>query len=417
MTPDTATPGTVPPDTVPTDNVTSGGTTGAEPPVVDFPLRVPGESFPPPRYQGYRDRQGLVVSYLPNGRKVWLVTRHEDVRSVLTNKKISSNPDHPGFPNVSETMGVPRQEQIPGWFVGLDSPEHDRFRKALIPEFTVRRVRELRPAVEQTVDRCIDAMLAAGGEADLVADFALPVPSLVISSLLGVPPVDRDFFESRTRTLVAIQASTDQQRDTASRELLRYINRLVAIKQKWPGDDLISRLLATGAIEPHEMSGVLMLLLIAGHETTANNIALGVVTLLQHPEWIGDDRVVEETLRFHSVADLVSLRVAVEDVEISGQLVRAGEGIVPLVAAANHDEKAFSCPHAFDPARTERHHVAFGYGVHQCLGQNLVRIEMEIAYRRLFERIPGLRLAVPVEDLPLKYDGVLCGLHALPVRW
>ncbi|MFI9320147.1 cytochrome P450 [Kitasatospora aureofaciens] len=391
--------------------------TSTGPRVVDFPLRRPGEAFPPPHYQDYRGERGLVVCHLPNGNRVWLVTRHEDVRAVLTDRRISSNPDHPGFPNISQTMGVPRQEQIPGWFVGLDSPEHDRFRKALIPEFTVRRVRELRPAVEQTVDRCIDGLLAAGTEADLVADFALPVPSLVISALLGVPPADRDFFESRTRTLVAIRSSTDQQRDTASRELLRYINRLVAIKQKWPGDDLISRLLATGAIDPREMSGVLMLLLIAGHETTANNIALGVVTLLAHPEWIGDPRVVEETLRFHSVADLVSLRVAVEDVEIAGQQVRAGEGIVALVAAANHDERAFACPHAFDPARTERHHVAFGYGVHQCLGQNLVRVEMEIAYRRLFARIPGLRLAVPAEELPYKYDGVLCGLHALPVRW
>ncbi|MFJ2805909.1 cytochrome P450 [Kitasatospora sp. NPDC087271] len=391
--------------------------TSAEPRVVDFPLRRPGEAFPPPRYQDYREQRGLVVCPLPNGNRVWLVTRHEDVRAVLTDRRISSNPDHPGFPNISQTMGVPRQEQIPGWFVGLDSPEHDRFRKALIPEFSVRRVRELRPAVEQTVDRCIDTMLAAGNEADLVADFALPVPSLVISALLGVPPADRDFFESRTRTLVAIRASTEEQRDTASRELLRYINRLVAIKQKWPGDDLISRLLATGVIEPREMSGVLMLLLIAGHETTANNIALGVLTLLDNPRWIGDDRVVEETLRFHSVADLVSLRVATEDVEIAGQPIRAGEGIIPLVAAANHDEQAFACPRAFDPARTERHHVAFGYGIHQCLGQNLVRIEMETAYRRLFERIPGLRLAVPAEELPFKYDGVLCGLHALPVRW
>ncbi|SDI17841.1 cytochrome P450 monooxygenase [Sinosporangium album] len=391
--------------------------TGAQPRVVDFPLRRPGEPFPPPRYDDYRRHPGLVLSYLPNGNRVWLVTRHEDVRAVLTNKKISSNPDHTGFPNISDTMGVPRQEQIPGWFVGLDSPEHDRFRKALIPEFTVRRVREMRPAIERIVEERIDALLAGGRTADLVADFALPVPSLVISTLLGVPPADREFFESRTRTLVAIRASTDRQRDTATKELLRYINRLVAIKEKWPGNDLISRLLATGTLSAQEMSGVLMLLLIAGHETTANNIALGVVTLLLNPAWVGDGRVVEETLRYHSVADLVSLRVAVEDVEVSGQLIRAGEGIIPLVAAANHDAEVFTCPHAFDPARTERHHVAFGYGVHQCLGQNLVRVEMEIAYRRLFERIPGLELAVPVEELPFKHDGVLCGLHELPVRW
>ncbi|GAA3487801.1 MULTISPECIES: cytochrome P450 [Streptomyces] len=389
----------------------------AEPKTVPFPLRVPGEPFPPPRYEEYRRREGLVPTQLPNGSRVWLVTRHAEVRAVLTSKKISANPDREGFPHISDTMGVPRQEQIPGWFVGLDSPEHDRFRKALIPEFTVRRVRAMRPAIERTVDELIDQMLAAGDSADLVADFALPVPSLVISTLLGIPPVDRDFFESRTRTLVSIRTSTEQQRDTAAKELLRYINRLVGIKAQWPGDDLISRLLATGGISAQEMTGVLMLLLIAGHETTANNIALGVVSLLLNPQWIGDQRAVEETLRFHSVADLVSLRVAVEDVEIGGHLIRAGEGVIPLAAAANHDESAFACPHAFDPARTERHHVAFGYGVHQCLGQNLVRTEMEIVYRRLFERIPTLALAVPVEELPLKYDGVLYGLHELPVRW
>ncbi|GAU69343.1 putative cytochrome P450 [Streptomyces sp. NBRC 110611] len=388
-----------------------------DPLVVDFPVRKPGVPFPPPDYADYRDRKGLVLSHLPDGKRVWLVTRHEDVRAVLTNPGISSNPAHEGFPNVGETLGVPKQDQIPGWFVGMDSPEHDRFRKALIPEFTVRRVRAMKPAIERTVEAQLDAMLAAGNTADLVADFALPIPSLVISALLGVPPADREFFESRTRVLVSLRTSTDEDRMAAGRDLLRYINRLVDIKQKWGGDDLITRLLATGAIAPHEMSGVLMLLLIAGHETTANNIALGVVTLLTNPQWIGDDRAVEETLRFHSVADLVSLRVAVEDVEIAGQLIKAGEGIVPLVAAANHDENTFACPHAFDPSRSARHHVAFGYGVHQCLGQNLVRVEMEVAYRKLFERIPDLELAVPVDGLDIKYDGVLYGLKELPVRW
>ncbi|MBB5122235.1 cytochrome P450 [Streptomyces eurocidicus] len=389
----------------------------SDPLVVDFPLRKPGVPFPPPGYAGYREHEGLVLSHLPNGDRVWLVTRHEDVRAVLTDPKISSNPEHKGFPNVGVSLGVPKQTQIPGWFVGMDSPEHDRFRKALIPEFTVRRVRAMRPAIEETVDRCIDALLASGDSGDLIADFALPIPSLVISSLLGVPPGDRDFFESRTRTLISIRDSTEEQRTAAAKDLLRYVNRLVSIKEKWRGDDLISRLLATGSIATHELPGVLMLLLIAGHETTANNIGLGVVTLLMNPQWIGDDRAVEETLRFHSVADLVSLRVAVEDVEIAGQLVKAGEGIVPLVAAANHDENAFECPHMFDPSRSARHHVAFGYGVHQCLGQNLVRIEMEIAYRKLFERIPTLELAVPVDGLAVKTDGVLYGLHELPVRW
>src|ERR1039457_6873498 len=259
--------------------------------------------------------------------------------------------------------------------------------------------------------------MAQGDAADLVTEFALPVPSLVIAALLGVPSGDRGFFESRTRTLVAIRTSTDSDREIAARELLRYINRLIALREKWPGDDLISRLLATGAFGRQDLSGALLLLLIAGHETTANNIALGAMTLLMHPEWIGDERVVEELLRLHSVADLVAPRVATQDVEIAGQLIRAGEGIMPLVAAANHDEDVFKCPHEFNPARPTPQHVAFGYGAHQCLGQNLVRVELEIAYRTLFERIPKLQLAAPVEQLPFKYDGVIFGLHELPVSW
>jgi cytochrome P450 monooxygenase len=391
--------------------------TNTQPGVVDFPLRRPGQSFPPPEYADYRRQGGLVRARVVDGDVVWLVTRQADVRAVLTSPRISSNPDRQGFPNLGETLGVPRSDQVPGWFVGYDPPDHGRVRKVLIPEFSARRIRALRPAIQRTVDECIDAMLARGDAADLVAEFALPVPSLVISALLGVPSGDRGFFESRTRTLVAIRSSSDSEREIATQELLRYINRLIALKEKWPGDDLASRLLATGAFSRQELSGALMLLLIAGHETTANNLALGVMTLLMHPEWIGDARVVEELLRLHSVADLVALRVAAQDVEIAGQLIRAGEGIMPLVAGANHDEDIFACPHEFNPARSAQQHVAFGYGAHQCLGQNLVRVELEIAFRTLFERIPKLQLAAPVEQLPFKYDGVIFGLHELPVSW
>ncbi|MDT5040510.1 MAG: cytochrome monooxygenase [Actinoplanes sp.] len=391
-------------------------TTTTDPSTVEFPVRVPGRPFPPPEYDDLRTA-GPVRSRLPDGRPVWLVLRHSDVRTVLTSRSISSNPSHPGFPQVGKGMGVPKQEDIPGWFVGLDPPDHDRFRRALIPEFTVRRIRDMRPAIQRTVDDRIDAMLAAGDSTDLIAEYALPIPSLVISTLLGVPPVDRDFFEGRTRTLISITSTTEQQRTTAATELLRYINRLIGIKQRWPGDDMTTRLLANGVLSPQEMSGVLMLLLIAGHETTANNLGLGVTTLLANPQWKGDDRAVEEVLRYHSVADLVCLRVAVEDVEIGGQLIKAGEGLMPLVAAANYDESVFECPHAFNPGRTVRQHVAFGYGVHQCLGQNLVRMELEIAFRTLFERIPSIELATPLSELPFKYDGVLFGLHELPVRW
>ncbi|WP_020659284.1 cytochrome P450 [Amycolatopsis benzoatilytica] len=383
---------------------------------IDFPSRRPGCPFPPPEYADIRSRPGLVKTSLGGGATVWLVSRHQDVRALLTDPKISSDPSHPGFPSFGRTGGVPARDQVPGWFVGMDPPEHGRFRKTLIPEFTVRKIKELQPEIQRVVDGRIDAMLAAGSTADLVSDFALPVPSLVITALLGVPYADHEFFEAKTRVLVSF-ASTDDEREDAGKQILRYLTRLIAIKQQRPADDLLSRLLAAGAITPQELSGVAMLLLIAGHETTANNISLGVITLLSNREWIGDDRIVEELLRLHSVADLVALRVAIEDVEIGGELIKAGEGILPLVAAANHDDGAFACPAQFDPARAARHHVAFGYGVHQCLGQNLVRAEMSTVYRTLFERIPTLEIDAPLEELPFKYDGVLFGLHSLPVRW
>ncbi|MEU4253668.1 cytochrome P450 [Amycolatopsis sp. NPDC026612] len=391
--------------------------TSTDTPMVDFPVRRPGEAFPPAAYAGYRERPGLVRTTLATGQPVWLVSRHEDVRAVLTDRRISANPENEGFPKVGRTGGVPTQNEIPGWFVGLDPPEHDRFRKALIPEFSVRRIRAWQPLIQRTVDECVEALLAKDGRADLVEDFALAVPSLVISTMLGVPGDDRPFFEAKTKILVNLQRSTEEERADAVRQLLRYITRLIGIKQKWPGDDLITRILATGAITPQEMSGVVMLLLIAGHETTANNISLGVVTLLANPQWIGDERVVEELVRYHSVADLVAMRTAVEDVEIGGRLIRAGEGLIPLIAAANHDTNAFACPHEFKPDRPARNHVAFGFGVHQCLGQNLVRAEMAAVYKTLFERVPTLRIDAPLEELPFKYDGTLFGLHALPVRW
>ena len=384
--------------------------------LVEFPVRRPGEPFPPPQYADYRSRQGMVFSTMPTGSKVWLATRYEDVRAVLTDKRISSNPKHEGFPSVGRTGGVPGQDEVPGWFVALDPPDHNRFRKALIPEFTVRRVKELRPAIQEVVDGVLDSLEARGGTADLVADYVSPVPSLVIAALLGVPKVDRPFFEENIRTLVTLSSSHDS-REAATKHLLRYLNRLIKVKQHRPGDDLLSVMIKAGTMSVIEMSGAAMLLLIAGQETTANNMSLGMVTLLMNREWIGDERVVEEVLRYYSVANIVALRVATEDLTIGGQDIKAGDGIIPLLAAANHDDSAFSCPHAFDPARSARHHVAFGYGVHQCLGQNLVRAELDIAYRSLFERLPELELAVPVEDLPFKYDGVIFGLKELPVRW
>ncbi|RKN41172.1 cytochrome P450 [Streptomyces hoynatensis] len=392
-------------------------TVETNPPVAPYFMRQPGKPFPPPEYADFRKLNGLAQVALPSGGRAWLITRHEDVRAVLTDPRISSDPSREGFPRPTATAGVPTPHEVPGWFVGSDAPDHTRLRKALISEFTIRRMKAIQGTVEEIVDGCIDRMLADGKrEADLVNDFALAVPSLVIATMLGVPPADRKFFEAQSKVLVTI-SSEDEKRADASRQVHRYLNRLIALRRKRPADDMISRLVASGQVTDREIPGVAMLLLIAGHETTANNISLGAVTLMQNPQWIGDPRIVEELLRYHSVADLVLMRAVLEDIEIGGQLVRKGEGLVLLVAGANHDDAVFERAGEFDPSRSAQGHVAFGYGVHQCLGQNLVRIEMEVAYRKLFERIPTLEVAAPIATLPYKYDGVLFGLHNLPVRW
>lgn len=311
---------------------------------------------------------------------------------------------------------------LAGHFIDLDPPEHTRFRRLLIPEFTVRRIRELRPGIQALVDQLIDDMLARGSEAELVEAFGLALPSLVICQLLGVPYADREFFQARTREML----SSDGDFHKPAFAIREYLDGLVTKAEQAPRDDLLGRLITGGRLTHDELVGVMFLLLVAGHETTANMIPLAALTLLRHPDQLAVLRedperwpmAVEELLRYHSIVDWVAFdRVAVEDQEIGGQLVRKGEGIFVLGASANRDERAFERPDAFDVERGARHHVAFGYGVHQCLGQNLARAELEIALRALFERLPGLRLAVAEAELPAKYDGAIFGLTSMPVAW
>ncbi|WP_219471238.1 cytochrome P450 [Nonomuraea rhizosphaerae] len=385
---------------------------------------------PPPAYEAMREEAPLVEAAAPNGR-VWLVTRYAEARQVLNGPGISTNPDTPGHPDQAFSTEPPppelkeHMEQFKaGHFINLDPPEHTRFRRLLIPEFTVRRIRSMRPGIQRLVDDLIDDMLARG-EADLVEAYGLAVPSLVICQLLGVPYEDHEFFQSRTRLMV----STETERETsfiAVNEIRQYLDDLVTQAEKAPKDDLLGRLIETGQLTHAELVGVIFLLLVAGHETTANMLPLSVLTLLKHPEQLAALRenperwpeAVEEMLRYHSIVDWVAFdRVATEDQEIGGVRVRAGDGIYVLGASANWDERAFERPGEFDVERGARHHVAFGYGVHQCLGQNLARAELEIALRTLFERIPGLRLAVPEDEVPFKYDAVIFGAKALPVTW
>lgn len=402
--------------------------------LASFPMARRCPYAPPPEYAELRARGPLVQVRVPSGAAIWVVTRHAEAQQVLTDPRISTDTSRPDFPVItkrehSEYEHEMRARMHEGSFIDMDAPEHDVYRRMLISEFTVRRINQLRPGIQRTTDQLIDQMLAAGTTADLVEAFGLPLPSLVICQLLGVPYADREYFQSRTRRMLA---SPDDPRGAyeAITEIRDYLDDLVRRAARDPGENLIGRLLggpvASGELSHDALVNMSFLLLIAGHETTANMIPLGVFTLLRNPEqlaglqadstrWPG---AVEELLRYLSIVDWVAFdRMAIEDVEIGGQLVRAGDGVYILGASANRDERVFPNADELDVGRGARHHVAFGYGIHQCLGQNLARAELEIAYRTLFERIPDLRTDEPDEALSFKYVAGIFGMNSFPVRW
>ncbi|MET8868752.1 cytochrome P450 [Nonomuraea sp. NPDC004580] len=395
-----------------------------------FPAHRTCPFAPPPEYEGWRDQAPLVRGETSRG-EVWLVTRHAEAQQVLAGAGFSTDPRTPGHPNALDTatmtpeeIAVAHQLSV-GFFIDHDPPEHTRFRRLLISEFTVRRVREMRPGIQRLADELLDDMIAKGDEGELVEAYGLALPSLVICRLLGVPYADHDFFQSRTRMMVDAGAD-ERARRAATFEIRSYLADLVTDVVAAPEDDLLGRLATGGKLTAEELTGVAFLLLVAGHETTANMIPLSAYTLLRNPDQLaalrenpdGWPAAVEELLRYHSIVDWVAFdRVAVEDQEIGGQLVRKGEGVYVLGASANRDERAFERPDDFDVQRGARHHVAFGYGVHQCLGQNLARAELEIALRTLFERLPGLRVTAPEEELGLKYGKAIFGLTRMPVAW
>ncbi|MEU0570500.1 cytochrome P450 [Nonomuraea sp. NPDC005983] len=375
--------------------------------------RTPGCPFdPPPELADLPPMGRLVFS---DGHHGWLATSHDAVRTVLADPRFSTRPDLKHFPVPS---GQDRRPAPPGLFSSMDPPEHSRYRRLLTGQFTVRRMRQLEPRIERIAADRLDAMAAQGPPVDLVQAYALPIPSLVICELLGVPYADHDFFQEQTADLV--QLGIDSRRAVA--ELTRYLGELVRRKRADPGDDLISGL--TGELTDEELANVAVLLLVAGHETTANMLGLGVFALLQHPGQralldADVDTAVEELLRWLSIAHLgAPTRAALEDVEIAGELVRAGETVSMSLPAANRDADLFDDPAALRLDRPgARKHLAFGHGVHQCLGQQLARIEMRIGYRALFDRFPTLRLAVPADEVPTKDDAVVYGVRSLPVAW
>ncbi|MEV0637379.1 cytochrome P450 [Streptomyces sp. NPDC050619] len=392
----------------------------------DYPgTRSPGCPFdPPPVLAGWRGTEGLTRVRLSNGRIAWAVTRYDDVKQVLGDPRLSA--DGHRYPQLMETQ----QRGQPQAFPRMDAPEHSRIRRTLTGEFTVKRVEAMRPQVRSLVDRFLEEMIATGSPADLVRAYALPIPSLVISLLLGVPYDDHAFFQTRSATLMR-KGVPQEERQAAGGELFGYLLDLVKRKEREPGDDLVSRLVTervvTGDLTHLDVAMNSMVILMAGHETTANMIALGTLALLENPRQAArirdtdDPKVVadavEELLRYLSIAQDMLVRVATEDLDVGGHLVREGEMLVFGVPSANRDNSVFEPADVLDLARDARGHVAFGYGVHQCLGQSLARVELHEALPALLRRLPDLRLAVPLEELSFRHDMVVYGVYELPVAW
>ncbi|GLY85514.1 cytochrome P450 [Actinoallomurus iriomotensis] len=392
-----------------------------------FPMaRAAGCPFdPPPEARAGQQEDPLRRVRLWDGSTPWLVTGYAEQRTLLADPRVSSDPDRPGYPS-----SVPRNPEGSSIsFILMDDPEHARLRRMVTAPFAIKRVRALRPAVQKIVDGLIDDLLAGPKPADLVEAFALPVPSLVICELLGVPYTDHGFFQSKSSTIIKRDAAPEQ-RFAASQALSTYLDALMGDKLDRPGDDLLSGLaerVRAGELTRGEAAQMGVLLLIAGHETTANMIALGTLALLEHPDQLAilrdtDDRAVvasavEELLRYLNITHNGRRRVALEDIEIAGRLIRAGEGVILANDVGNRDPRVFPEPDRLDLRRDARRHVAFGFGVHQCLGQPLARLELEVVYGTLYRRVPTLRLATELERVPFKHDGSVYGVYELPVTW
>ena len=397
----------------------------------EYPMgRAAGCPFaPPPEVMALAAARPLSRVKIWDGSTPWLITGYEEVRSLFSDSRVSVDDRRPGFPHWNEGM-LSTVHKRPRSVFTADGEEHTRFRRMLSKPFTFKRVEGLRPAIQQITDDAIDAMLAGPQPGEIVSALALPVPSLVISQLLGVPYEDAEMFQHHANVGLARYAAAEDTMKGAM-SLHKYLAALVEAKMENPAEDAVSDLaerVKAGELSVKEAAQLGTGLLIAGHETTANMIGLGVLALLQYPEQAAvlretDDpkvvaNAVEELLRYLSIIQNGQRRVAAEDIDIAGEVIRAGEGIIIDLAPANWDAEEFAEPDRLYLHRSGAgQHVAFGYGRHQCVGQQLARAELQIVFHTLFRRVRTLELAASIDDIPFKHDRLAYGVYELPVTW
>jgi cytochrome P450 len=393
------------------------------------PLQIRRHGLDPtPELGEVRASTGLRTVLNVFGVPVHLVTRYNDVKAVLSDHGRFSNSGAAGFvmpgappPSADETAD-PRA----GNLLGLDPPEHQRLRRMLTGEFTARRMARLQPRITEIVKKQLDEMETQGGPIDLVSAFALPIPSLAICELLGVPHDEREGFQRRSDRQLDLSLPFAE-RYELQRDSHDYMQSLVEEARVHPGDDMLGMLVREHGDElsDQELTAICGLLLLAGHETTSNMLALGTLALLRHPAQLAAVRddpdavsaAIEELLRYLSVLHHSIPRVTTADVEICGMTIPAGELVLASITAANRDPAFLGDPDVLDIHRDAASHVAFGHGVHHCIGAPLARMELRIALPALFRRFPHLALAEDFETVKYRSFHLIYGLRSLAVRW
>ncbi|WNG18712.1 cytochrome P450 [Cystobacter fuscus] len=380
---------------------------------------------PPAGFKRLRQEAPVSRIRVWDGSMPWLITGYAHALAALADPRLSMDFRSPGFPHTSPASATRRDRLLPFPF---RSDEEYRVQRAMIlQEFSPRRMEALRPFIQRTVDETIDAMLAGPRPTDLMAAFALPVASLIICELLGVPREDYEHLHVLSRTIGSRTAGREAV-ERALDEMDGYFHRMVDANKREPGDTLMGRVVAEqvlpGKMSEQDAVSMFQFLFYTGHGPSAYMFGMGAVALLLNPDQIGEflaakepPQAVQELLRYVTVSQNARQRAVTEDLTIGGQLIRAGEGVLIQIDSANRDETIFSDPDRLDVNRAPHRNLALGHGVHLCMGRALALIELEVVFGTLFRRVPTLRLAVPLEDIPFKQDENLLGAHELPVTW
>jgi cytochrome P450 len=372
-----------------------------------YPFDRTEQTGPPAEYRDLRRSAPMIKVRIWDGSCAWLASRAAECQVLLSDPRFSADNTLPGYPGPNESMT--RVRELYPTFVTMDNPDHDYFRRMLTREFTVKRVEGLRDQVRDILAGLYDELYASPGPADFIDTVALALPSTIICQLLGVPYADRKLFQDLTRVMSSGHSTEEDARSATEQLCEGYLRELIRAKARSDqGEDILSRLVREQQLTEDQIVALGRLLIVAGHDTTANMLGLTAFSLLTMPDLVPGLRTgqftiaatVEELLRFWNIDNYGLRRVALEDVEVGGVTVRAGEGVIAAIHSADRDESAHQCPDAVRPDREHvRRHLAFGFGIHQCLGQNLARVELQESIALFLARTPALELAQPADSL------------------